>query len=329
LSFIEPVLTETEADALDGLHIADATALVGCYVPPFDGERPVLLAQLHSRMLASEVKLVLMELYPADHPVTLLNGAGTRQARVVTMPLYQMDQQSDFAYLTTLWLPPLERPASLPTFHNIIAHLRSPEGCPWDQEQDHLSLRNAIIEEAYEAADAIDHDAMGDLRDELGDLLLLITMHAQMASESGDFNLSDVIASISEKMIRRHPHVFGERVVSGSAEVVRNWEQIKSEERAARDEPEKDTYDEVALALPALLRAEKLAKRARKQGWQPPDAAGLFARWQENPNDPAALGDLLLALTSHAGAHDTSAEDALRESTARLITTMREQAHES
>ncbi|MGH2542011.1 MAG: MazG family protein, partial [Ardenticatenaceae bacterium] len=233
LSFVEPVLAAVERDALDGLQIADASEVARRYAPPFDADRPVIVGQLYSRMVASDVKLVLMELYPAEHPVTILYGAGTREGRTITMPLYRLDQQSDFSYLTTLWVPPLPWPSSLPSFQNIVAHLRSPDGCPWDREQDHDTLRPFVLEEAYEVAEAIDNDSAPDLCDELGDLLLMILMNAQIASESGDFNMSDVIASISEKMIRRHPHVFGSTTVSGSADVLRNWEAIKAEERNA------------------------------------------------------------------------------------------------
>ncbi|MDQ4076809.1 MAG: MazG family protein, partial [Chloroflexota bacterium] len=323
LSFIEPVLAMVEADALDGLQVADATTVAGRYAPPFDGDHPVLVAQIYDRMVASDVKLVLMELYPAEHPVTLVNGAGTEEARMVTMPLYGLDQQSDFSYLSTLWVPPLEQPSSLPHFQNIIAHLRSPEGCPWDQKQDHHTLRASLLEEAYEAADAIDREAMGELRDELGDLLLLITMHAQIASERGDFNLADVVASISQKIVRRHPHVFGTREVSGAEEVVRNWDEIKAEERAGKEERPRDQFEEVAAALPALMRAQKIARRARKQGWQAPDPAAAFDAWQGSPDSDAALGDLLLALAARASEQEQDAEESLRRATARLVAEQR------
>ncbi len=322
LSFIEPVLAMVEADALDGLQIADATEIAGRYAPPFDGDRPVLVAQLYSRMVASDVKLVLMELYPAEHPVTLLHGAGTAQARAVTMPLYQLDQGSDFAFLTTLWVPPLAWPASLPHFQNIVAHLRSPEGCPWDQEQDHASLRPFVLEEAYEVAEAIDTDDPPQLCDELGDLLLMIVMNAQIASEAGDFSMSDVIAAVSEKMIRRHPHVFGSVAVAGSAEVLRNWEAIKAEERVGKTAAP-DPFDEVARALPALSRAQKISRRAMKQGWAAPEVATAVAAWQNAPEDEAALGTLLLAVSAQAAAHKLDAEESLRRATGRLVAAQR------
>lgn len=324
LSFIEPSLTAVGADALDGLQIADATLIATRHYPPLDADRPVLVAQLYSRLVASDVKLTLMELYPADHPVTLLDAAGTGQAQVLTLPLYQLDQLSEFAYLSSLWVPSLAQPTALPHFQNIIAHLRAPEGCPWDREQDHHTLRDAVLEEAYEVADAIDREAPGDLCEELGDLLLLVTMHAQIAHEAGDFSMGDVIATVSEKLVRRHPHVFGTVGAADSEQVLQNWEAIKAEERAAKGVPDRprDAFDEVAAALPALLRAQKITKRAQKQGWQPLDPVLAFAAWYQTP-DETTLGNLLLALATQAGQHHLEAESALRGATTSLIDEMR------
>lgn len=326
LSFIEPSLTAVGADALDGLQIADATLIAPRHYPPLDADRPVLVAQLYSRLVASDVKLTLMELYPADHPVTLLDAAGTGQARLLTMPLYQLDQLSDFAYLSSLWVPPLAQPTALPHFQNIVAHLRAPEGCPWDREQDHHTLRDSVLEEAYEVADAIDREAPGDLCEELGDLLLMVTMHAQIAHEAGDFSMGDVIATVSEKLVRRHPHVFGTVEVANSAEVIRTWDAIKAQEKAAKGVPDRprDAFDEVAAALPALLRAQKIGKRATKQGWQLPDLVTVFSAWYQTP-DETTLGTLLLVLATQASQHSLEAESALRGATARLIDEMRDQ----
>ncbi len=323
MSFIEPVLTMIEADALQGLQIANASSVAQRYAPPFDADRPALVAQLYSRMLAADLKRVLLELYPAEHPVTLLNRAGTAEARAASMPLYRLDEQSDFALGSSLWVPPLAHPASLPHFQNIIAHLRSPEGCPWDQEQEHETLRTALLEEAYEAAAAIDQEDWGNLSEELGDLLLLVAMHAQIASERGAFNLADVLATVSAKLVRRHPHVFGTTEVEGTEQVLENWEAIKATERAGKPRPPQDGFDEVALALPALTRAQKIAKRAVTSGWHPADPAAALAAWQRAPQSEAALGTLLLAIAAQARTHHLDAEESLRQATARLVAQQR------
>lgn len=324
LSFVAPSLAAVEHDALDGLQIADATTLVQRHHPPFDGDRPVLLAQIYSRMVASDVKLLLMELYPADHPVTLLNGVGTREARTIPLPLFRLDQHSDFDARSTLWIPPLARAGSLPHLLDIVAHLRSPEGCPWDQEQDHASLRDALLEEAAEAVEAIDREALDDLAEELGDLLLLVTMHAQIASEGGDFNISRIVATVSEKLVRRHPHVFGTVQAKDSDEVLENWEAIKARERAEKGKERADPFEGIPVALPALLRAQKVARRAVRGAWEPPNPAERFAEWHQAPGDEARLGSLLLALAAEAARRKQSAESALGRATAALVAAQRE-----
>ena len=325
LSFIAPSLAAVEADALDGLQIADATVIANCHYPPFDADRSVLIAQIYKKMIASDVKLTLLELYPPTHPVTLLHGAGSSDAQTLTLPLYELDHQANFAYLTSLWVPPLSEPSSLPHLQNIVAHLRAPDGCPWDREQDHHTLRSSILEEAYEVVDAIDRDASSDLYEELGDLLLMITMNAQIANEGGEFSMVEVIRAISQKLIRRHPHVFASTVIHGTDDVVQNWDAIKAAERAAKGESAtmKDEFDEVPLAMPALTRAHKIARKALKKGWNAPDVAQAFATWQQMPNH-ITLGDLLLSLAINAMQQKQEAEVLLQDAVKRLVADVRE-----
>lgn len=203
----------------------------------------------------------------------------------------------------------------------IMAKLRDPEtGCPWDVEQDFVTIAPYTIEEAYEVADAIARGDMADLKGELGDLQLQVVFHARMAEEAGHFALADVIAGISDKMVRRHPHVFGavERTDGKAAQI--GWEQIKAEERA--DRRENGALDGVALGLPALMRAEKLQKRAGRVGFDWPDADGPRAKVSEEiaeieaADDDAArteeFGDLLFAVVNWARHMKIDAEAALR-----------------
>ncbi len=319
VSFIEPSLSAIRADALDGMHIADATTFAARYYPPFHGDSPVLIAQLYSRQVASDTKLLLMELYPDQHPVTLLQG----DKAILTVPLHELDQRDDFGLRTSLWVPPLPTQGSLPYFQDIVAHLRAPEGCPWDREQDFTTLRNSILEEAYEVVDAIERDDADALREELGDQLLLVTMYAQMASEEGLFTLHDVIHEVSTKLIRRHPHVWKDVEVSGSGEVLANWEAIKVQEKIDKGTTPTDIYDEVPLAFPALMRAEKIAKRVRKAGGSLPDPAAAFAAWLADPTRGDALGDLLFALANHANANHLESEPLLRGAIDRAVAKMR------
>lgn len=217
-------------------------------------------------------------------------------------------------------------PADIMPIANVMARLRDPvSGCPWDIEQDFGSIAPYTIEEAYEVADAIARNDMADLRDELGDLLLQVVFHSHMAEQTGHFSLQDVIDSITAKMIRRHPHVFGEsaRREDGHAQ----WESIKAAERADKD-TDPSALAGVALALPALLRAEKIQKRAARTGFDWPDASGAIAKVREELDEVIAatnqtereeeIGDLLFAVVNLARHLKVDPEAALRAGNAKF-----------
>lgn len=322
MSFLEPTLAALQVDALDGLQIVDATALAGRYFPSFEPDRPTVVAQVYDRMTASDVKLVLMSLFPADYTILRVDAAGTVNEEVRSLPLYQLDRvdAGDWGLLSSLYVPPTDTPTSMTAFMNIIAHLRSPDGCPWDREQDHRSLRPFLLEEAYEVLAALDAGDTQELHEELGDLLLQIALHAQIASEFEEFTIADVIRVVSEKMLRRHPHVFGDVDVEDSSEVLRNWEAIKQEEKEANGDEREDVLDDVPLSTPALLRASKIARRAKKRGWTPAPAGQALAVWQSSPSNEA-LGTLLMSLAAAAGTHGLDPESALREAIAGVVAT--------
>jgi len=325
LSFIEPVLTCLGLDAIEGLQLADATELAVLHHPPVNPDRPTLVGQLYGRRLASSVKLTLMNLFPADHQVVLVRGAGTAGEKVTALPLYELDRNDETDHLTTLYLRPLPEISSLESFQDTIAHLRAPDGCPWDREQTHQSLRTTLLEETYEALTALDADDMDALCEELGDLLLQIVLHAQIAVEEGDFSLAQVIEKISAKIKRRHPHVFGNVVVSGAAEVSANWEEIKREEKG---EAGGSMLDDVPLALPALAQAQSYQQRVARVGFDWPDVEGVVAKVAEEieelqrTSDVAEreeeLGDLLFSLVNLARWLEVDAESALRAANARF-----------
>ncbi|WP_347270266.1 nucleoside triphosphate pyrophosphohydrolase [Rhizorhabdus histidinilytica] len=209
----------------------------------------------------------------------------------------------------------------LEELRDIMARLRDPEtGCPWDVEQDFRTIAPYTIEEAYEVADAIERDDMTALRDELGDLQLQVVFHARMAEEAGAFDLKDVLASISAKMIRRHPHVFGDGASPG-------WEEIKAAERAGASE-DGSALAGVAFALPALLRAEKLQKRAARTGFDWPDQSGAREKVVEEIDEVdratsaehrfEEMGDLLFALVNWARKCGIDPEAALRAANAKF-----------
>jgi MazG family protein len=205
----------------------------------------------------------------------------------------------------------------------IMARLRAPDGCPWDREQTHESLRATAIEEAYEVAAAISSGDEANLREELGDLLLQVVFHAQMARERGAWDFDSVAASIAEKLVRRHPHVFGSEKAATSSDVLKRWEEIKREEKGAHTG---SLLDGVSEGLPGLLRAEKIQKRAAKVGFDWDELPPVFAKVREElaeleaaMPDPARVedevGDLLFAVVNLARKLKVDGEVALQRAT--------------
>jgi ATP diphosphatase len=188
---------------------------------------------------------------------------------------------------------PMSELTDIQTLLQIMARLRDPQGgCPWDLEQDFASIAPYTVEEAYEVADAIDRNDLPDLKDELGDLLLQVVFHAQMASEQGAFNFGDVVASISNKMIRRHPHIFGDTEVSDADEVLANWDEIKRSERAAKGEQDASALAGISRGLPEWLRATKLQSRAARTGFDWPDAVPVLDKLREEIDELQAEFEL-------------------------------------
>lgn len=210
----------------------------------------------------------------------------------------------------------------------IVARLRAPDGCPWDKEQTHASLRGALIEECYEVIDAIERGDDANLREELGDLLLHVVMHAQMAGERSAFTLEEVAAEVCEKMIRRHPHVFGDKLASDSTAVLRQWEQIKRTEKGGAA----GIMDSLPTSMPALLRAQHAQKKAGRVGFDWPDVEPVFEKMQEEiaevrqalaAGDARAVddevGDILFTAVNLARKLHVDAETSLAAATNRFI----------
>jgi tetrapyrrole methylase family protein/MazG family protein len=322
LSFVEPVLSLLEIDGLSGLQLADATDLATAHHPPLDPDRPVLIGQLYGQQLASEVKLTLMNAYPDDHPVTLVRAVGMEAGTAFALPLYQLDRDDQVDHLTALYVPPLSDVGGLPSLQETIARLRAPDGCPWDREQTHQTLRTNLLEETYEVLAALDAEDEDKLCEELGDLLMQIAMHVQIATEEGAFKFADLIGRIDAKLKRRHPHVFGNLGVQGTADVLRNWEAIKASERTGEGEAHPSTLESVPVILPALARAQALGDRAARTGFDWPDLAGVLQKVGEEITElrtvedlearSRELGDLLFALVNVARWLSVDAESALR-----------------
>jgi tetrapyrrole methylase family protein/MazG family protein/ATP diphosphatase len=221
-------------------------------------------------------------------------------------------------------------PTPIARLIEVMARLRDPtDGCAWDLEQTFATIAPYTIEEAYEVADAIERGDMGELRDELGDLLLQVVFHARMAEEAGAFGFDDVAGAVTDKMIRRHPHVFGDAIIRSSAEQARAWEEAKATERAAKGA---GWLDAVAMTLPALTRAVKLSSRAARVGFVWPTLAEVMAKLKEEVAELEAevergdkerirdeLGDVLFVCANIARTLDIDPEDALRNTNAKFV----------
>ncbi|MDW7992112.1 MAG: nucleoside triphosphate pyrophosphohydrolase [Anaerolineae bacterium] len=330
ISFVEPTLSALGLDALGpGLQLYDGIDLAARHHPPLNPDLPALIGQVHSRTLASDLKLTLMNQYPDDHSVALVIAAGTEQERVLWIPLWELDHH-EVDHLTSLYIPPLPPVSSFEGFQETVAHLRAPDGCPWDRAQTHESLRSHLLEEAYEVLTALDAGDMNKLREELGDLLLQIVLHAQIATEEGDFRMADVIAGIDAKIKRRHPHVWGDVKVGTAEEVLPRWERLKEQERAG----EGFMLDGVPSALPALLQAHVYGERVARVGFDWSSAAEVAQKVQEElaeveaartPEEvEAELGDLLFAIANWARHLGVEPETALRKANARFARRFRE-----
>ena len=293
LSFLEPVCEALNLDPFTtGLQVIDATVLAGLRGDEIAGKliptAPLLIAQVYNRRLASAVKLALGACYPDEWPVRMVRAAGVDgEESVSEMPLYELDRNNFANHLSTLYVPPVDVMVALrlpETLRYITYRLRrEPDGCPWDRQQTHLSLVHYVIEETYEVVEALEENDMEKLAEELGDLLLQVYLHSEIARQEGNFEIGDVFEQVNAKLIRRHPHVFGAVEVDSAGQVVQNWEAIKKQERAAagKDVQQESILDRVPLASPALIVAQEYQKRAGKVGFDYENVQDVLAKLAE------------------------------------------------
>jgi tetrapyrrole methylase family protein/MazG family protein len=335
---LDALLRSAGLDPADGVQLATADRLSGI---PFDPSLPLVLLRspatrdamgpgartLPGRHARHGAREVLLALYPHSHPVRSLPVGEPRP----------LDSLTDEELIDGEWLlpplPPLDNLASPHGMAAISARLRAEDGCPWDRRQTHASLRPFVLEEAYETVDAIERGGPADLAEELGDLFLQIILHAQLAAEEGAFDLTDVYRTLGAKIVRRHPHVFGDIEVADAAEVLRNWETIKAGERAeAGAEP--SPFAGIARALPALPASREIQERASSLGWDWPAIEGVWEKVGEEleelhgvatAGDEARderlheLGDVLFAVVNLARWLKLDPEEALRAANRRWI----------
>ena len=348
LSFLEPLFRVLRLDPLDGsLQIVDGASLeapLGAVLaegPAAAGgaaweglsprllatDRPLLIGQIYDRQVASTCKMWLLERYPPTHQVQVAAAAGTDEVRMRLVELAELDHRIDFDHLTSLYVPPLARladPRGLPTLPYIVARLRAPDGCPWDREQTWDSLKPHLLEEAYEAVAALDAADADAAAEELGDVLGSVVMLAQIGAEQGLLDLPTVLEAINGKLIRRHPHVFGDLSLGSAGAVVANWERIKSAERPAQA----SALSGVPLGMPALIAAQVMGRKAAALGFDWQDIQGVWAKLQEeiaelegaatSEHRLEEVGDLLFTVVSLCRHLTLDAEEALRRANAKF-----------
>ena len=326
MSFLDLAYVRLNLDPITGLRIADAAderLLADA------GKYPLIITQVYSKMVAAELKLNLMEVLADEDEVFFMRNLGLPDEVCEAVPLYELDRQENIDHLTTVFVPALKTgKMNMTPLIEVVKTLREPGGCVWDREQTHESIRKGLIEETYELLEAIDNKDLIGMREELGDVLLQVVFHARLAEEEGGFTMQDVIDDIVEKLINRHPHVFGTIEVGSSEEVITNWEKIKAEEKKDRTL----VLDGVSPGLPTLMRAYKLQSKAAKVGFDWPNAAEVWQKIEEelkeveeavteNDTDHVEweIGDVLFAIANYARHLGVEPETALNRANNRFV----------
>ncbi|HHU69026.1 MAG TPA: nucleoside triphosphate pyrophosphohydrolase [Thermoanaerobacterales bacterium] len=332
MSFLDPVFTLLGLNPNKGLLILDALELDKKKI---DTNNHCLIVQIYDRFIASNVKLLLLDYYPHDFKVTLIRGAGIDDVEDIhSIPLVELDRNDLIDHLTCLYVPPVllkdKVRFNLNDLEEIMDILRGENGCPWDLEQTRQSLKPFLLEETYEVLEMLDIENVDGLCDELGDLLLQIVFHARIGKENDEFDLSDVITAISNKMLRRHTHIFGDAKADTPDEVLKNWEKIKMDEKGLNKYTE--TLKSVPSILPALMRSYKVQEKAASVGfdWERVEDAAkkvfeeldeLKDVYKSEDRDKIMeeLGDVLFAVVNVARFLNVDLEEALRRSIEKFI----------
>lgn len=322
-SFLDDMFLRIGVDPIEGLVLVDAADVDERDI---NSRTHLVVVQMYNRALAADVKIALAEVYGDEHEVVLVRAIGVPgEESIRRVPLYELDRQSGIDHLTSLYVPPRQSGSVTGDFGDLlrlVARLRSPDGgCPWDLAQTHQTLRPYAIEEAYEVVRAIDDGDWDGLIDELGDLLLQVLLHSQIGRDEGYFQMRDVIARLSGKLIRRHPHVFGDAQADDAEAVREIWANVKAKERSRQASPE-SVLDRVKAGLPPLDEARRLHEKAAEVGFDWPDTAAVWAKVEEELAELRAaadgereeeLGDVLFTLVNWAARNGIDAQRAIAQ----------------
>ncbi|EOU1691973.1 nucleoside triphosphate pyrophosphohydrolase [Clostridium perfringens] len=329
VSFVDAMMEALQVDPIEGIKIIDAFDMKNQIL---DKRVGTIITQVYNNFIASEVKLRLLEGYEDDTEIIFVRAAGVEGLESIRkIPLYELDWQEDIDYLTSIYIPKdLGNKKDFQDLLDIIETLRNPGGCPWDREQTHESLKSALLEECYEVIDAIENEDEDALIEELGDVLLQVIFHASIGKEDGYFDIMDVIGGISNKMINRHPHVFGNEEANTSEQVLVNWDEIKKGEKGIKTLTEE--MQNIAKSLPATTRAYKVQKKAKKVGFDWDDVNCAMDKVKEELNEikevyncedksiiEGEVGDLLFACINVARFLEVDGELALNKTIKKFI----------
>ena len=287
LSFIEPMLELVGHDPINGLCLLDA---IDFSIKDIQIGLDCIITQVYNNRVASDLKLVLSEVYGDEYKVYLINAGGIKEFEEVHfIPIYELDRIEGIGNLTSVFVPKVKEKDEIYGMSDIIhtmERLRGPDGCPWDREQTHKKLRRYVVEEAYELVDAIDNRDIDNIIEELGDVLLQVIFHSQIGLESGEFNIYDVVSRLNKKLIYRHPHVFSDKTVENSEEVIYNWDKLKLREKKIQ------TVTDNLKDIPSqslLMKSYKLQKRAASVGFDWEDIEGPLSKVIEEYNEVLEL----------------------------------------
>ena len=334
VSFIEPIIELVKKSPMNGLKIMNGEDF---HINNIDINLDCIITQVYNMRVASNIKLVLSEVYGDEYEVYLINNAGIKgEEEIDSIPIYKLDRIDKIGNLTSIYIPKVDKINK--KIYNVddviytMEILRGDKGCPWDREQTHESIRESVIEEAYEVVDAIDGGDIDELVEELGDLFLQVVFHCQIASEEGEFNLYDVTTELNKKLIYRHPHVFDEKKVEKSDEVVYNWNKLKFKDRNI------STYTDILKdipKLPSLMRSFKVQERASRIGFDWDNVDGALDKVKEEYQEviqaindieggdvekiEEELGDLLFAVVNVCRFLNVNPEVALNKTVNKFI----------
>jgi tetrapyrrole methylase family protein / MazG family protein len=329
-------LIQSGLEQTPSIQVLQASDLIERHHPQINPSQYVWIQNISDRDL-QKLMILLSRIYSVE---TKINIVVEKDSTVKKTSIEKLGDFKPGQRTVRILIPPISEETSFEGFEELVAHLRAPNGCPWDREQTHASLRTHLLEETYEALDALDKNNVEDLKEELGDMLLQIVLHAEIATESNEFRMVDILQGIHQKIVRRHPHVFGDARINEVDGVLRNWERLKESERDdANGKGKKGILDGVPLSLPALTQAQEYQDRAARVGFDWKEIVPVLAKVHEELAEVKAaksdkekaneLGDLLFAIVNLVRWYKVDAESALRNTNRKFATRFRQIENEA